>query len=254
MKNIKALLFLFVAIGAFSCSVSLANAATYYVSATSTNGYGVGSNSYTTTQAQNKATPWLTPEYAHNTMGSGDTLIFNDGTYDLATYLNVNRSGTWIAENDLMVTFKTGTAQTRVINLIGLGIDLTLDGIILDANNVTQYNISTSPGSYSYDITLNGVKMLNPTMSFLNIPSTVTDLAINDSIAEGATTTRNGISMLALATSTIVIDGLDITQSGHSQTSTGLISIFATAPNVDVTVRNVTGVLNLDQKPVFQFN
>lgn len=185
MKNIKALLFLFVAIGAFGCSVSLANAATYYVSATSTNGYGVGSNSYTTTQAQNKATPWLTPEYAHSTMGSGDTIILNDGTYDLATYLNVNRSGTWIAENDLMATFRTPTAQSRVINLIGTGLDVTLEGIVLDANNVTQYNITTSSGAYSYDITLNGVKMLNPTLSFVNIPSAVVDLTINDSIAQG---------------------------------------------------------------------
>lgn len=53
--------------------------------------------------------------------------------------------------------------------------------------------------------------------------------------------------MLTLASSTVMIDGLDITQSGHSQTGTGLISIYATSSSVDVTIRDVVGVLTPDQ-------
>src|SRR5579872_746335 len=54
---------------------------TYYVSNSADNGYAVGSDANTTTQAKNKATAWLTLNHARATASSGDTIIVNSGTY-----------------------------------------------------------------------------------------------------------------------------------------------------------------------------
>jgi hypothetical protein len=51
-----------------------ANAATYYVATT-------GSDAYTTVQAQNPATPWLTVQKAEDNSAAGDTIIVASGLY-----------------------------------------------------------------------------------------------------------------------------------------------------------------------------
>ena len=52
----------------FFGSISSAYAATYYVAG------DTGSDSYTSTQAQDTATPWLTIQKAADTMVAGDTV------------------------------------------------------------------------------------------------------------------------------------------------------------------------------------
>lgn len=76
MKKLLIILFLLLAGPCYS--------ATYYMAnnpCSGNDGWGNGSDSYNMTQAQNKATPWLTLQHAMSTMSSGDTLIIDDGTY-----------------------------------------------------------------------------------------------------------------------------------------------------------------------------
>lgn len=55
-------------------SLGVLNGATYYVATT-------GNDSYTTTQAQNIGTPWLTWEHAFSQLAAGDILNIRGGTY-----------------------------------------------------------------------------------------------------------------------------------------------------------------------------
>jgi len=107
--------------------------ATYYVSNTATNGYGVGSDSNNTTQAQNKSTPWLTISGAHTNMTAGDIIIINDGTYNVGAGFTMTKYGTFQAENEGTVII---LATTYAFN-ITLASDGTLNftGIYFDGND-----------------------------------------------------------------------------------------------------------------------
>ena len=113
-------------------------ATTYYIATT-------GSDSNTTTQAQNPSTPWLTMQHAVDTMVAGDTTLVEDGIYTAATQnpsctggentgkhmVGISNSGTsgayitlrsqnkWGAILDSGVTLSTTTGCAEAIRFTG---------------------------------------------------------------------------------------------------------------------------------------
>lgn len=132
-------------------AMGLAQAATYYVATTGSNG-GNGS----------AASPWLTIGYGLSKLSGGDTLIVKPGTYyDLANFINANQSnipnGTAsqytkvMAETPFSVRIMNSRSLAYYDNMLLLrGQYVHVDGFIFDMQNSSnpEYNASID-GNYN---------------------------------------------------------------------------------------------------------
>ena len=107
MKNFHKLLLI---IFANLFLISTAHSATYYVNAST------GSNSNTSSQAQNIATPWQSVSFAVTNAAviNGDNIVVAEGTYagfELAKRVNI--IGVWKGSNPLSNTIFNSTITLR---------------------------------------------------------------------------------------------------------------------------------------------
>lgn len=126
--------------------------ATHYVSSTATNGYAVGVNAGGGTT---KAAPWLTVDYAIANAPTGSVIEVNSGTYQSATFYNVNdKSLTIQASTPGAVTLTAANTQTRVINLglVATTRTLRLQNLIIDGRNDTTRGLSLGSSSLALGI------------------------------------------------------------------------------------------------------
>jgi hypothetical protein len=125
--------------------------ATVYLSPT-------GSDSYTYTQAQNPATPWLTPGKVNSSATSGDTVIMAAGTYTWST-ITFTKSFTWIGA-PLSAGF-----PTTILNAGGGNAHWDIYGGPTMAFTGIRFTNSIPVGGYNYGaIETNG----SPVLSFTN--------------------------------------------------------------------------------------
>src|SRR5262245_44094817 len=105
----------------------MAQATTYYVATT-------GSDSYTTMEAQNTATPWLTMQRCLNLVVAGDTCLFAPGVYAPVNYAHTATSGT----SGNPITLKSSTryganiVMTTVTNAANYGLRIDKSYYIID--------------------------------------------------------------------------------------------------------------------------
>ncbi len=110
--------------------------ATYYVSNTATNGYGIGSDSNSTALAQNKATPWLTMTKAVTSSASGDSIVVNGGNYTIGSQQNISaKASTWTADGAVIVSVTF--AGFCFYMSPASDIDFTFTGFTFNGNNLT---------------------------------------------------------------------------------------------------------------------
>ena len=148
-KNIFGLFFVFILIliGSFVFT-NKASAATFYVSNTTSNGYTTGNDTYTTTQAQNKNTPWLTLNGAENNASTGDIIYVNAGTYlDPASYWQPAKGIAWITEGGTAIVQQAGSL-TKPIFIANNSNTASWTGFTFDAKNVANsYGLFLAGGS-----------------------------------------------------------------------------------------------------------
>ena len=227
-------------------------AATRYISQTATNGYQIGNNA---NDGLSKSTPWLTVDYANTTATTGDVIVINDGVYMIATFLNLTKNLTWTPETttadaSAVVIRSSVPNATRLINFnaaLSANVTQVWGAITLDAQNASLYVASVAADAYTFNLTFNGTKFVNPQQSFINASSTLLALTINNGIGSGSTITRNGITAQSLVSpSSVSINGFAVSQFGNNTAGTGVIALRATNSGVTASVRNVTGSLTLD--------
>lgn len=137
---------------------TVAHGATYYVAKT-------GSDSHSCTQAQSAATPRLTIGAGLACLASGDTLIIQAGTY-AENINNTIPSGTASARtvvqaasaNTVILQPTTGTGSGGDAITISNRSYITLDGLVVDANQVPNHAIRLS-GTTTHVIIRNGTIM-----------------------------------------------------------------------------------------------
>ena len=135
-KFLKLTLFAAIFLICFSFTES-ANAATYYMcnsASTCGAGWSTGSDVYTKTQAQSKATPWSTLSRAYAQMSGGDTLVIGNGIYT--------------GSNN--ATFTYGGARTPPIGNADHWTTIMAEntgGVLFDGQNTEQHMFYYSPGS-----------------------------------------------------------------------------------------------------------
>ncbi len=118
---------------------------TYYVAKT-------GSNSYTATQAQNPATPWLTIQKAADNISGGATVLIGSGTYSEKVTILSTKSGTATQRT----TFRN--APNAVVVVEG-GVPNTNVGIVNGSNtNRFQQQFFVNGATY---VTIKGIKVQN---------------------------------------------------------------------------------------------
>lgn len=95
-----------------------------------------------------------------------DVIEGADGSYIEPAWVAITRDGLTIqAENSNQAIITQDTSTTRVLHCTKT--DLTLDGIVLDAQDTIRWCFSTGTTA-ELNITINGGTLLNPTESFLN--------------------------------------------------------------------------------------
>lgn len=121
---------------------AVAAQATHYVSNSATNGYAAGADSGAGTT---KAAPWATLTFALANAPTGSVIEINDGTYQGATFYNVNDKTITIQCRRIGgVTLQAADAQTRVVNLnlAATSRTVVLNNLVLDGRNNTTRGIS----------------------------------------------------------------------------------------------------------------
>jgi hypothetical protein len=159
MKNL--LHFSFSAIIAFLIFTAPANAATFYVNA------ATGSNSNSSTQAKNIATPWLTVQFAidNPAVTDGDNIVVAAGTYEGFTLTKrLNVIGAWKGSTPTVNTVFSSTvtlraaggSQSQRMVLKNLRADVTSgDAIDIRTGYVTLENVFAK-SSVLYGVRFNG--------------------------------------------------------------------------------------------------
>lgn len=115
---------------------------THFVSQSATNGYAVGVDSGPGTS---KSAPWLTITFAIANAPTGSVIEVNNGTYQAATFYNVNDRSIAIQARSLgTVILQAANTQTRVVNLNLLATTRTLrlQNLVLDGRNDTTRALS----------------------------------------------------------------------------------------------------------------
>lgn len=213
--------------------------ATYYVSNTATNGYAIGNDSNTTTQAQNKDTPWLTVMGAETQVTTNDIIFVNGGTY-------VEDDGAgfrcWVSTEDVdwiadeIVIIQGNAASNRVIQ-INSDVSATYTGFIFDGENTKSDGIkygSNDGGRTFTNCTVKDVTTNLITFGTISSGDTFTDCSFTDS--NGLTRIfENMQSNLILNNPTISITGAVTDLFRTVSASTGSITIVGgsvTAPGI----------------------
>ena len=166
---------------------AFAQAATYYVSNSASNGFSVGFNTHTTTDAQSMAKPWLTISTANVKSSDGDTLIVNDGTYTESAgvgYLSIDKNLTVTPYSDYGVTVKSLSA-TRVVNIQTAGKTITLGKIVIDGEYVRSYPLHIGINTL---LTLNGTWVKNGANYAILADGVSGDTVMNGAILTGTAT------------------------------------------------------------------
>jgi len=218
-KNIFGMFFVFSLILIFSfVFANQASAATIYVSNSSSNGYAIGNNSNTYTQAQNKSTPKLTVAGGISVAQSGDTIVINNGTYVESSYLNPGVSNLTInPESDYGVTVQVSGTPSYIFVPTTAG--LTIGKIILDGQNIANEIIH--PGAVFSGLTINGTRMLN-----------FKQFAIDD-VGRMTNLTMTGGWFIQTTTSTNSADGINLSLGNSTNSITnGTINITTSASGV----------------------
>jgi hypothetical protein len=215
--------------------------ATYYVSNSATNGYAVGSDSNTLTQALSKSTPFLTISKFVASAATGDTCVINNGTYSESTagvgYLNiaVSKSYTFLPETSGQVIIKPATSTTRAVHLnISTGKTITFGAVVIDGNNT-----ATSGVTYTTNATLFYVSFTGTTFQNCSVGLTVSAAKVNLSIINCIFNTNNVIfsSNGVMTDSSLLIQGC--TASIPSSIGTSAIKVLgASASGNSVTIKN----------------
>lgn len=240
--------FLFLTMVVFSFP-SFADAATYYVSKTATNGYAEGSDSNDGTST---STPFLTLFRAHAVAVSNqDTVYINDGTYDLADsnasnkYLQITKGITLLPQNANQVTFfATGGGGLVIDAKLGASASLTIGAIKIDAqgfNNSTKGSVELRPQGVGTSLTLTGTSFINQggggvTCSYTTNAYNFT--ATNVSFT-ATSTPSDAIRLSGIIGGAVSIDGVTLNWVGASDDIGVYIKAGATSPTVSI--KNVTG-------------
>lgn len=142
---------------------------THYVSNSASNGYALGINSGS---GASKAAPWLTLEYAISNAPSGSVIQMNNGTYQAATYFNVDgKSLTIQAESKFGVILQAANTQARVIRHASSSSDQTLRiyGVVIDGrSNTTEcVGIGTAASTATLTTEIKHCQLKNPAGRFI---------------------------------------------------------------------------------------
>lgn len=231
-------------------------AATYYISPagapTGVNGtyngspitWGVGSDSYDSTQAQNPATPWATLGKVRSAGITTDpnTIVLNDGTYVAPSgatlfVFDYGTALTLIAANNRMAYITAYTTQTayvvsQQIATVSYGASATSGNVVLygrgNTNDLHQYSgvgpyTTNFNGTWFKDFLVNAVTGATSTAS-MNANGWYASTTTPNTAAVFYTTTT-----LAAGTSTIINGSCDITSTGAAKILYG-VNLISTSP------------------------
>lgn len=200
--------------------------ATWYVSATTSNGFVVGNDSNAGTSPQ---APFLTISQAQTSGANGDTVYVNSGTYDLST---------------------TGLSLTKNINWQAYVTDGT---VIVTSSNATR-TIALTPANNANTLTFNGFYVQNtgPAASPLTINDVAYDavvVASNNTVDGGSTrhindTYTRGTVTISGNTCTGTMGTTNVIQSSVTPSAAKKLTISGNT--ISVTSNNnsqVTGIL-----------
>jgi hypothetical protein len=232
-----------------------AGGATYYVSNTATNGYQIGNDSNTTTQAKDKATPWLTWAGAKaKATANGDIIHVNGGDYP-EDVISSTAILTWVADGTVNLGVAASTASAFLTNK-----DQTLNGISITKSagyTITQSGQHTVTCS-NCNLTVSGTALPHlyngayPNAAY-NIESSTINISVNSGVfpyyilgyGQGLTLSGNTINFnsgrgLIFATTTAGQNPYRIVLSGNTYNIYGAPT--NTADNNFITADGVSGV------------
>ena len=234
-------LYLFLFLSQCLFFVHYAQAATYYVSTTTVNGFGAASDSNNGTSS---STPWLTLSHANSTVADGDSVIVNDGLYP-ANGIFVSKGYTLNPLNPYAVTLHSNTLYAFE-PVITDGSTLTIGKLIIDMQNqAATYGILPANESTLYGLTLNGTEIINTKKAAIDNRATLINLNVNNCILTSTSTVGYGLitqqdgSPLA-SSSVVMVNGCTITNDIGSGTigNSGVYLVGTTG--VSATVKNNT--------------
>jgi hypothetical protein len=258
----KAIAFLFcvsffVLLPAGFSGVSKAEAATYYVSKTATNGYTIGND--TGNDGISKSTPFLSIYKAYTVAVSNqDTIYVNDGTYNASeggnpdTFFRIEKGITLLPENAGQVTLTASAGGGLVVYAKLLSsASATIGAINLDAGGVAYASGSVyiNPQGANTSFSLIGTSLINQKSYGIYCAYTANgyNLTIRNIHISGTDTTYHAIYLSGIVGGIVDIDGVDLNWSINGNLRYGIyIKAGSAYPTVNIkhiigTVQNVTG-------------
>lgn len=218
----------------------------------------IGNNSNSYAQAQNIATPWLTPEKSVTSAVAGDSVIFADGSYISATHVSYTKPLLNSATEALASILEAASGQGYVARISGsspAGAYL-FDGFIFQANdNVQRCFAHGSSATKDFDLTISNSQFIDPTLNCFTIDAERGSTVSTNNLYSG-TPTEGGIGNAATmgadaaqsftsTNDTLALTGVDAAIIGmnlrRSSTPLGAVTVSITGLGGTVTALATTG-------------
>jgi hypothetical protein len=225
--------------------------ATYYVSGTESNGYQIGQDINNCTA---KATPCLTVYAAYTKAATtGDTIIVNDGTYDMAdggnanAYLQIQKGITLSPETTQGATLKCTTGGGLILYIKpSSGQTVSIGAFIFDNQSIaTMGSIYFNPLSTGSTTTINGASFINQgryAFYTIPVPSYAYTLSISNISISGSTSGLFGMYFGTIG-GAVTLDGISLNMTSSSASATKGIYILGSTTAGTVSVNNITGTV-----------
>jgi hypothetical protein len=231
----------------------------YYVSKAASNGFAVGSDSNTTTQAKSMATPWATISKFISSAAAGDICVINDGSFsgtELGASNFIAMTGSKLfnlfAYNSGQVTCSASSAVSGLvrINSVPASGSSIINGIIFDDAATGSHVVLCDNASGNMPtLTFTNCTFKNPTLFGINITATQVALTLNNVTI--ISPNRACLSALALASpSTITINGGSFTITDQTTSGDSGLNLKATASGVTATISGAAVSVTINNSQV----
>ena len=212
-----------------------------YISDSTNNGYGLGSDANDRTAAQNKATPVLTFQRALDISLAGDDIRSNNMTHTPATFFTLAKGLILSSETPKMTSFLSPPAQFRIFHHNPVS-DLFIVGCVMDGQLNTSALITTGGGS-GHTLTIDGTDCIGTTGDVISADNYAAISFINDWKVTGLHS-ANAISLTPTIPCAIMMtDGLIDMES--TATTVLVVTITPSVAGCSLTMTNTVFNPNL---------